>query len=584
MLEIDDIPFFSSLSQESKDHLKNIAPLKHYVQGSIIVRAGDVGKHFQAIADGAVWVQTSNTKKNINSRGVLLGPGQVFGEMSLFSGAPIANTLVATKDTAAYCIDGAEFLALLEREPSLHRSLTKMLIERLRRQSRVETNSPSLIVISHRHQSDNCHEFVEVLTKAILHYAGATEVYRKERSDKGDFENPAFPSRLVRWRESAPGDQFLLIKVRPQDLNDLQDVMEPKDVVLQISDVTETSDDTELIRINSGVADFARVFIGIPPAGGQDPWAYRVSIDEIHYAQRFENRWEPVSNPTISRIARFATYKEVGIAMSSGAARGFAHLGVLEVLDGAGIPVDVMCGSSMGGIIALTLAREGNVSKTIARVRKQLGSNKKIRDPALFPRGSIFRGSKIENAAKATFGDCTFSDLTLPVSVVCADIAAGERVIIDRGTVTPAVLATSSIPGFFPPISVGSRLLVDGGVVSWVPVDVLDHRRCGIRIAINVLPLSQYSESDITSSVKQLGERLRRPLGLKAVLSASWELLGSWGSTSETGAAEVVITPSIPSRAGYDFDRFDELVQCGREAAEARIESISELLDQILGA
>lgn len=577
MLNLAEIPFFSSLSQESVDYLRDRVPVQEYPQGSVIVRAGDVGKHFQAIADGAVWVQTADRTSSKN-RGVLLGPGQVFGEMSLFSGAPVSNTLVATKDTACYCIDGDDFLALLEREPSLHRNLTKILIDRLRKQTHADSSSPGLIIVAYQQRSALSAQFAQTIERAISHYAPGTEIYG---GGERTFD-PALPSRIVRWRESAPGQQYLLLKVQTGDLPSLQDVMEPKDVILQVSDVTEGADDTQMVQVQTGVADYARVFIGEPPARDPNPWAYRVSKVELDHASTPTRRWDANEHPTLSRIARFLTHKEIGIAMSSGAARGFAHLGVLEVLEKAGVPIDVLSGSSMGGIVGLTLARKGNVPATIRQVHEQLGANKNIRDRALVPRGSIFVGAKIAKAAENTFGDCTFSDLILPVSVSAADIIAGERVIIDRGEVRTAVLATSAIPGFFPPIPSGERLMVDGGVVSWVPVDALSHRRCGLRIAINVLPLDGDSLQDITSGFESFREKLRKPLGLKSVLGASWELLGSWGSIKDTSGAEVVITPSTPARAGYDFDQFETLVDCGRRAAEERIEAIAELVQNTL--
>lgn len=577
MLDLAEIPFFSALSQESLDYLSERVPVQHYPQGSIIVRVGDVGKHFQAIADGAVWVQNAVRGTN-KDRGVLLGPGQVFGEMSLFSGAPVSNTLVATKDTACYCIEGDDFLALLEREPSLHRNLTKILIDRLRKQTHADSSAPGLIILAYQADSEVSANFSALISKAILHYAPGAEFYRSENNTL----DAALSSRIVRWRESAPGQQFFVLKIQPSDLPNLQDVMEPKDVILQISDVTDGADNTQIMQVQSGVADYARVFIGSPPERDQNPWAYRISKVELDHAARPSRRWDPNEHPTLSRIARFLTHKEIGIAMSSGAARGFAHLGVLEVLEKARIPIDVMSGSSMGGIVALTMARKGNVPATIRQVHEQLGANRNIRDRALIPRGSIFVGAKIAKAADNTFGDCTFSDLNLPVSVVAADIVGGERVIIDRGEVKTAVLATSAIPGFFPPIASGNRLMVDGGVVSWVPVDVLSHRRCGLRIAINVLPLSADSQQNIVEGFNLLGAKLRKPLGLKSVLGSSWELLGSWGSIKETLGAEVVITPATPVRAGYDFDRFETLVECGRRSALERIEAIVELVANTL--
>src|SRR5690606_10244967 len=142
----------------------------------------------------------------------------------------------------------------------------------------------------------------------------------------------------------------------------------------------------------------------------------------------------------------------------------------------------------MGGIAALTVARCDDVPTAVEFMVEHLGGNRKIRDAVMLPRASLFAGEKIAAAARQTFGDLTFADLTCATAVVAADLAAGERAIMDCGQVAPAVLATSAIPGFFPPIPYDSRLLVDGGIVSRVPVDVLERRRCGLKIAINVLP------------------------------------------------------------------------------------------------
>ncbi|MGR9091775.1 MAG: cyclic nucleotide-binding domain-containing protein [Gammaproteobacteria bacterium] len=197
----------------------------------------------------------------------------------------------------------------------------------------------------------------------------------------------------------------------------------------------------------------------------------------------------------------------------------------------------------------------------------------------IFGEMSLFSGNKIAAAARATFAECAFADLHLPTAVVAADLASRERVIFDRG---PVALATSAIPGFFPPVAADSSLMVDGGMVSWLPVDVPDTRRFGLPIAINVLPFTHEGDLDVLSGFANLKKTLRKPLGLKSVLGASWELLVSWGSSNEALKADLVVTPKTPSRAGYAFDRFDELVQCGRDAALERVETMAQSVQSML--
>lgn len=580
MLGLTEIPFFNALPLTSLKHLQASIPIRHYAQGSVIVRIGDAGQYFQAIADGAVWVQQND--RFGRKSGVFLGPGQVFGEMSLFSGMPVSATLIATKDTKTYCFDGHQFLTLLETEPLLHNSLTRLLIERLRNRTRYEGHAPGLMILAYESESIHSQRFVEIMMRGILHHAPGSEILSASSEPQSDATNPALSTVLVRWRETAPRGQLIVVKIRPNELGLLSENLEPKDVVLHIVDVTGGHRISSDLHGRTGVADFACVYIGTRKSHDQNPWAYELPPKELEGVCTETNQWNAPASSTLDKIARYLTFKEIGIAMSSGAARGFAHLGVLEVMAERGIPYDILCGTSMGGIVALTVARKGSIYDAVDQVREQLGANKKIKDPSLLPRGSIFVGDKIAAAAKATFGDCTFADLTMPTAVVAADLVGSERVIFDRGPVAPAVLATSAIPGFFPPIASDSRLMVDGGVVSWVPVDVLDSRRCGLRIAINALPLPQATDHDVVTGFDGLIHKMRKPLGLKSVLGASWELLGSWGSSNEALQAEIVVTPETPAKAGYDFDQFEALVECGRIAARERADAIFESVMSML--
>ncbi len=582
MLNLADIPFFNVLTPQALAHLQATIPVRHYKQGSVITRAGDKGQFFQAIAEGAVWVQQAD--RYHRKSGIILGPGQVFGEMSLFSGMPVSATLVASKDAKTYCFNSNQFLQLLDSVPQLHVNLTNLLIERLRRRTHHEGYAPNLVVLAYEANSVLSQNLVERLIAGIHHYSAGSKLFSSSSNSINDAADPDLHSKLDAWRESAPNGQLLILRVRPAELPHLSRHFELKDVVLHIIDTTYHGE-----QLNNegqvGVADIACVYIGARNLSYCDlqPWSYQLMPEQLERSI-VQGTWNEPFNSTLDKIARYLTFKEVGIAMSSGAALGFAHLGVLDVMTECGIAYDVLCGSSMGGIVALTIARLGNIDQAIQQVREQLGSNRKIKDPSLLPRGSLFIGNKILAAAKATFGDCTFADLKHPAAVVAADLVTHERIIFDRGLVAPAVLATSAIPGFFPPIANQSRLMVDGSVVSLVPVDVLSTRRCGLRIAINVNTKPFSSGNDVITGFDGLLQKTQKPLGLKDVLSASWGLLGSWRSSSEALRAEIVISPQTPVESGYNFNEFEKLVECGRAAMRDRIESIQESIKLMLRA
>ncbi len=577
MLDLAEIPFFAVLSPAAIARVRGQVPVHHYAQGEIIARVGETGRFFQAVAAGAVRVQ-ADAEAPGSWRGFILGPGQIFGEMSLFTGMPIAATLIAARDTITYRLDGTAFLRLLDDEPLLHRSLTRLLIDRLRYRTRNDARKPGIAVITSADPSIDLAQFAQILTVGVQCYAPGSVL-----ASAAPLEAQA--AALADWRRDASGEQYLITIIRPAALRVLANTLMPEDVVLEVLTTTVKAPDTlASLRKQAGAADFSRVFIGERPLNDPERWSFRLPTAELARAASDAPSWERRHYPNLDHLARHVSFSEIGVALSSGAARGFAHVGVLEALEANDVPVDFLCGTSMGGIAALTIAHSANAAEGARKMRDFLGGNHKIRDASWWPRASIFSGAKVARAARNVFGRTTFADLRLPTAVVASDLTSGERAIIDSGLVAPAVLGTSAIPGFFPPVADGARLMVDGAIVSRVPVDVLSRRRCGLRIAVNVVAVP----SEDLEFRRQRSGRLQTHIGgffgFKHVLGASWELLGSYGSSLEALRADIVITPETHRCGGaFDFDRFDRMIECGREATLARIAAIKDTVRAMLG-
>ncbi|MBN1979670.1 MAG: patatin-like phospholipase family protein [Anaerolineae bacterium] len=186
---------------------------------------------------------------------------------------------------------------------------------------------------------------------------------------------------------------------------------------------------------------------------------------------------------------------KIGVALSGGGARGLAHLGVLQVLEEAGVPVDVVAGTSMGGIVACLYAAGIPLDDLIAFSEK-IGVID-LASPDLKWRG-LFGHEKTANLLADLLGsdDVTFEVLDIPASVVCADIETGELVVLDRGPIIPAMLATSSVPGVFSPMYHQGRWLVDGGVLNNLPVDVVCRMGAERVLGVNVPPSVDLSPED----------------------------------------------------------------------------------------
>jgi len=183
----------------------------------------------------------------------------------------------------------------------------------------------------------------------------------------------------------------------------------------------------------------------------------------------------------------------IGLALGAGAAKGFAHIGVLEALEEAGLRIDMIAGSSMGAIIGGGYA-SGMTVEQLSDIA--LNSNwmdvLTLLDP-VFPTRGFIDGEKIKNFLDELYGEQSIENLPIPFAATTVDILKGDLYVIDHGNLANAARASASVPIVFNPMSSGERVLVDGGMIDPVPVDVVRAMGADYIIAVNVLAFSDSS-------------------------------------------------------------------------------------------
>jgi NTE family protein len=164
----------------------------------------------------------------------------------------------------------------------------------------------------------------------------------------------------------------------------------------------------------------------------------------------------------------FRNPKKLGLALGGGGARGLAHIGILKVLENAGIQPDLLVGTSMGGMIAAMYAAGVSPADMEAEALRRCSTRQIVKLVDINPsvRG-LMKGVRIYNLLADTLGpDLTFADLNLPVAMLAVDVKTGKEVVIREGKVTDAVRATISVPGVFVPFDLPPYRLIDGGVLN----------------------------------------------------------------------------------------------------------------------
>ena len=271
---------------------------------------------------------------------------------------------------------------------------------------------------------------------------------------------------------------------------------------------------------------------------------------------------------------------KVGLALGGGAARGLAHIGVLAVLERESIPIDMIAGTSIGGMVGALYAR-GQGSSVMRDMALKLNWVKilSLADLAL-PKSGLFGGRAVINLIKKTMGsDVKFDELSIPLSLVATDIITGEEVVIDQGSVLEGVRASISIPGIFTVAKRQGRYLVDGGLVNPVPVSVLKDMGADFTIAVNVMP-------DVSAGVrhfKKTGQKEWKEPNVFNVILQSLYIGTHIIAKASTEGADIVINPDTAHINPADFYHAEECIKQGEIAAREAMPEIKRKLSQAGG-
>ena len=192
----------------------------------------------------------------------------------------------------------------------------------------------------------------------------------------------------------------------------------------------------------------------------------------------------------IRRLAREIGSCLVGLALSSGAAKGLSHIGVIQVLEENGIEIDVIAGSSMGAYIGATWAF-GHDGATLEKIAREMESRRAfwtLIDPAFPPRQGFVRGLAVKKRLMKSIGNVRFAELLRPLHVLATNLETLERVTFSSGEVATAVHASIAVPGICVPVTIDGETYIDGGIVDPLPVDVLHEMGVSRIIAVNAIP------------------------------------------------------------------------------------------------
>ncbi len=238
----------------------------------------------------------------------------------------------------------------------------------------------------------------------------------------------------------------------------------------------------------------------------------------------------------------------MGLALGGGAARGFAHIGVIQVLEEAGLRPALVVGTSAGSLVAALYA-SGKSGVEMAALALAMDESA-ITDWS-FPGRGLIRGEALARYVREHTAGLTIEQMRLPLGIVATDLDSGAATLFQRGDTGAAVRASSAVPALFQPVKIGAREYVDGGLVSPVPVRFVRQMGADVVVAVDI---SASPEGNATSDALKM-------------LMQTFAIMGRSINHFELRDADVVVRPALNGVSGADFTARQRAIQAGRDAA-----------------
>ncbi len=539
-----EIPFLAGLEPEAAAVVRARMVPVAVAGGSALFGQGEAGDALYTLVSGAIGISTVGTM-GPPRRIARLSPPESFGEMALLSPAPRSATATALRDSSLLRLTRADFEAVVAHHPQVLLYFARRLTERIRTAQLGEA-------VRHRPRSFAVLAVTEGLDAAAFGDALAAAF---------DATLPGRTGCLTRWPEGADETWFHDYETRhARTVFVAQEVGCPwcrlclrhADHVLLLAEPGRPPRAGAVAWLRSLRSDWIRMDLAVQQdADAVLPRPLDPDVAALPAALRIPVRAGNVND--LGRLVRLASGSARGLVLGGGGARGLAHLGVLQALQEAGYAPDFVGGTSMGAVVAASLALGLGIDRIRARTVAFFVGNNPLNDYTL-PYHALTRGAKVDAGLAAWVGGARIEDLWLPFLCVSSNLTTGTAMIHRSGDLPSALRASIAIPGLLPPVCTEEGILVDGGMMNNLPADVLAGLERGPVLAVDVGSDRAFGEMPVRS---WRGRLIRRMLGVPDAMPGIAPLLlraatvsGDAQSMMAVGHAAALLKPPL---AGIDL-------------------------------
>lgn len=565
---IDGVGLFAGLAPAERSAICDHGEWYSLPGGHVLFAQGEPGDALYVVLRGALAV-VRVAPDGVRRRMARVRAGEVVGEMALVTGRERSASVIAERDCEILRLDRAAFEALVRRHPEAMLRVTRQIVMRLEsiqdQPGGAPPPRPRSIVLLPLGPMRDCTALRRDLARAMRLYGRVAEIGEAEGGGRQTdwFHDIETANDYVLYQADDGAGPWSRLCLRQADL------------VLAVADADDLAAERrhplEAVALERGLG---LELVLIHPHDRLAPGGSDVFLDgrgvALHHHVRAGD-WGDAA-----RLARQMTGHAVGVVFSGGGARGFAHLGVLRALAEAGVPVDMIGGCSIGGIIGATAAMQWEAFEAEPRLRRAFVERNPVGDFTL-PLVALTAGRRVTRLLRDAFGERRIEDLWLPYYCVSSNLTTGQVAVHRDGPLWQRLRASVAIPGVMPPwVDPAGTVFADGGVLDNLPVTPMRQLARGAVIAVDVGEAVAFTAPGARPEESWL-ERLvfrRRPhlpsifqvlLRAGTVKSPAGDLLGQ-------GLADLLLRPPLESVDFLDWKAFDRAADIGFVHARAQLE------------
>ncbi len=554
-------------------------------QGEVLFEEGDPSDAIYFVVRGRLLASRFDPDEG---RSVRLGEaerGEVVGENGLLRGAPRSATITALRDSVLAGMSEEAFFDMIERRP---RTMIQVALNALDRLEGANRSAPSTVLAVAVADGISADWVTKEIRRSLEPFGSVVRLLPEEVDRLLDAEDASEAAgeevgavRLSRLlHEAEMGTDHLVLDVGRRAGNWSQRCMGMADrLLVLVGDQSTDAQREQLKRILDGCPTRVhRTLVVVHGTQVSAPGDTRSLMEFFSTQDALHMRADSAED--MARVARVATGRGRALVLSGGGGRGFAHLGVQRALEELGFPIDIVGGTSVGGILAAVIADGMSPVETVEWARSHFPSALDYTLPVV----SLVKAERIARAAVATFGERQIEDLWRPHFCVSTNLSGARPFVHRTGSVVLAIRATSAIPGVMPPVPHGRDLLVDGGVLNNLPIDVArELAPAGMIVAVDVAPpRGPGAPSDYGLSVSGwnalragLRKKKRTYPGISAVLMRSMITASMQERDRQirAGFADCYLDLEVRGTSMLDFRDPAGVALRGYEAAMPRLEA-----------